>query len=386
MDDTAFLDPNNLGSSKNRPAQALAFEDSSGERFSVVVNHLKSKGSDCGVGDDDVTTGQGNCNVTRTMGAEYQRDWVAGDPTGSGDVDYIVLGDLNAYAQEDPIRAFTNNGFVNLIEAFEGSSAYSFIFNSQSGYLDHVIAHSSFPAQVTSVAEWHINADEPAVINYDEDFNPAGYYSPTPYRASDHDAVVIGLNLQPVVVGTINGILESVTHNFPNGICGSITFTMLGSVDHIEIEYRQSHPSINSDGLPRGYEIRAFDGGGNEVTTGFVADMMMCYADIELHLAGITDEDTLHAYRYAGNEIWEENSVLDSTNNTVTAENVTALGHWGLGNIVEQPTALSVQNFNEQSKPVYWAPVLILISGFGTLGLWKWHHYQKGKQSNEISG
>jgi len=385
LDDPGFLDPNNLGSSKNRPAQALAFEDSSGERFSVVVNHLKSKGSSCGAGDDDLTTGQGNCNLTRTLAAAYQRDWIAEDPTGSGDVDYLVLGDLNAYAQEDPIMAFGNNGFLNLIDTFVGANAYSYIFDGQSGYLDHAIAHSSFPAQLAGMTVWQINADEPSVIDYDEFWNPPNYYSDTPYRASDHDPVVIGLDLQPEITGTINGIAEGVTHNFPNGICGSITFTTIGTVDHVEITYRQSHPSVNSNGLPRGYEIRAFDSGSNEVTTGFVANMMMCYADIELHLAGIADEDTLHAYRYAGSEIWEENSVLDSTNNTVTAENVTALGHWGLGNSTEQPTALSVQNIREQSNPVYWVPGLLLIAAFSGIGLWVFSRYQKEKQSTKIS-
>ncbi len=43
--------------------------------------------------------------------------------------------------------------------------------------------------------DWHINTDEPAVISYDENFNPAGYYSPDVYRASDHDPVIVGLDL-----------------------------------------------------------------------------------------------------------------------------------------------------------------------------------------------
>jgi predicted extracellular nuclease len=383
LDDTGFLDPNNIGTPKNRPAQAVAFEDGNGERFSVVVNHLKSKGSSCGAGDDDSTTGQGNCNLTRTLAAAYQRDWIATDPTGSGDVDYLVIGDLNAYAQEDPIMAFGNNGFLNLIETFEGANAYSYIFDGQSGYLDHAVAHSSFPAQVTGVTEWHINADEPSVINYDEYWNPAGYYSATPYRASDHDPVVIGLNLQPEVTGTINGIVESVTHNFPNGICGGITFTTLGSVDHVEVEYRQSHPSVNLDGLPRGYEIRAFDSGNTEVTTGFVADVMMCYADIELGLAGIdsAEEPNLHAYRYAGSDTWQEYSIVDTANNTVTAEAVTDLGHWGLGISTDHPTAVSLQNFGIRTISDAWVPMIVLMAGLGSFILWGWRRYQKGKHT-----
>jgi len=351
LDDAGFIDPNTTGTPKNRPAQAIAFEDSSGERFSVVVNHLKSKGSSCGAGDDDLTTGQGNCNLTRTLAAAYQRDWIAHDPTGSGDVDYLIIGDLNSYAQEDPIMAFSNNGFLNLIETLQGPNAYSYIFDGLSGYLDHAIAHSSFPAQIAGVTEWHINADEPTVIDYDENYNPSGYYSATPYRASDHDPVVIGLDLQHEVVGTVNGIVEGIPNSFPNGICGSITFTTLGTVDHVDIAYRQTHPSVNFDGLPRGYVFTAYDSGNNEVTTGFTADLTMCYADIELYLAGIdgSEEPNLHAYRYAGSDTWQEYSIVDTANNTVTAETVSALGHWGLGIDADQPTAVSLQRFDGSS-------------------------------------
>ena len=47
--------------------------------------------------------------------------------------------------------------------------------------------------------EWHINADEPTVLDYNTDFKSAGQvtslYAPDAYRASDHDPVVVGLNL-----------------------------------------------------------------------------------------------------------------------------------------------------------------------------------------------
>ncbi len=72
----------------------------------MVVNHLKSKGSDCdGIGDPDTGDGQGNCNLTRMAAAQAMVDWLATDPTGSGDPDFIIMGDLNSYAMEDPIDA-----------------------------------------------------------------------------------------------------------------------------------------------------------------------------------------------------------------------------------------------------------------------------------------
>ncbi len=57
-DDPRFID------TKSRPVLAQTFEvNATGARFTVAVNHLKSKGSDCiDVGDPDTGDGQGNCN------------------------------------------------------------------------------------------------------------------------------------------------------------------------------------------------------------------------------------------------------------------------------------------------------------------------------------
>ncbi|HLA08132.1 MAG TPA: ExeM/NucH family extracellular endonuclease, partial [Anaerolineales bacterium] len=98
-DDPRFVD------TLNRPALAQTFEEvATGARFTVVVNHLKSKGSAC-AGDPDIGDGQGNCNQTRKRAAQALVDWLATDPTGSGDPDFLIMGDLNSYAQEDPIDA-----------------------------------------------------------------------------------------------------------------------------------------------------------------------------------------------------------------------------------------------------------------------------------------
>jgi hypothetical protein len=146
--------------------------------------------------DADQGDGQGCWNATRTAAAAYLvNTWLPGDPTGSGDPDYLIMGDLNAYARENPITAIESAGYSNLILSWMGSSAYSYIFDGQSGYLDHALAKTSLAAQVTGTTEWHINADEPAVIDYNTDFNPSGYYSPDVYRSADHDPVLVGLGL-----------------------------------------------------------------------------------------------------------------------------------------------------------------------------------------------
>jgi predicted extracellular nuclease len=206
LDIEAFLDPNGIGEAQNRPAQAQTFkEKKTGELFTVVVNHLKSKGSGCGPGDDDPV--QGNCNVTRTLAAETLVDWLATDPTGSGDPDHLIIGDLNSYDKEDPIDALiagsddtagTGDDFADLLRVFEGETAYTYLFDGQLGYLDYALASQSMQGQVTGATAWHVNADEPDIIDYDTSFKmdaQDALYAPDQYRSSDHDAVIVGLRL-----------------------------------------------------------------------------------------------------------------------------------------------------------------------------------------------
>ncbi len=183
---------------RNRPALAQAFEqNSNGARFVISVNHLKSKGSACDT--PDAGDGQGNCNAVRTNAANLLTAWLASDPTGTGDPDALIVGDLNSYAKEDPITAIKNSGYVNLPETLLGADAYSYVFDGQWGYLDHALASASLAAQVSGVAEWHINSDEPSVLDYNTNFKTpsqqASLYNADQYRISDHDPVIVGLDL-----------------------------------------------------------------------------------------------------------------------------------------------------------------------------------------------
>jgi uncharacterized protein len=198
--DPRFID------TRSRPVLAQSFADSSGSVFTVAVNHLKSKGSSCAdIGDPDLGDGSANCNGTRTAAAEALVDWLATDPTGSGSADTLIIGDLNAYDKETPIDAIvagaddtlgTSDDYTDLVLQFLGEDAYSYVFDGQIGYLDHALASADLLDHVTGATIWHINADEPDLIDYDTSFKqPAqqAIYAPDPYRSSDHDPVIVGL-------------------------------------------------------------------------------------------------------------------------------------------------------------------------------------------------
>jgi predicted extracellular nuclease len=195
LDDPAFTDPLGYGEQKSRPALAQTFMDSTtGGVFTAVINHFKSKGTPCGPGDDDPETG--SCNLTRTLGAQALLDWLAGDPTVSGDQDFLILGDLNAYDKEDPIDVLLAGGYTDLVSAFQGEHAYSYVFDGQLGYLDYAVGSPDLMDEIAGTTVWHINADEPDLIDYDTSYKQDPQdeiYAADAYRSSDHDPVITGL-------------------------------------------------------------------------------------------------------------------------------------------------------------------------------------------------
>jgi len=200
---------------RNRPALTVSFrENSTNEIFTVAVNHFKSKGSACSDQqapyrpDNDQGDGQGNCNLTRLAAANELVAWLNTNPTGVSDPDVLIMGDLNSYAQENPITAIKNAGYISLIEQRIGADAYSYAFDGQWGYLDNALVTPNLNGQVTGVTEWHISADEPTVLDYNTNFKSAGQinslYAPDAFRSSDHDPIILGLSLnQPATVTPI---------------------------------------------------------------------------------------------------------------------------------------------------------------------------------------
>lgn len=188
------VDPR-FDTTKNRPALAQSFRDLATDRvLTVAVNHLKSKGSACE--GDTGEPEQGNCNDVRTAAAEALADWLATGPTGVESDGSLIIGDLNSYDHEDPIAALAAAGWTDLLAQFQGEEEYTYVFDGQLGYLDYGLADAEMLPFVVGADAWHANADETSLIDYSMQFKQAAQdalFAPDPYRASDHDAVVIGL-------------------------------------------------------------------------------------------------------------------------------------------------------------------------------------------------
>ena len=227
-----------------------------GKQLTVSVNHLKSKGSTCyedWVGwetwsnfdpaKDDVRNDdfQGSCENFR-VAAAYQ----LGTEMAKIGGDQVVLGDMNSYAKEDPMLVLTSNptnkeiyassytfigkqpsevngqrvtqtfGFLNAVDLKtpEGKTSWSYSYNDEVGSLDHMLITSSLKDRLVDAVDWHINAPESSLFDYNNEYkfatNSNGepvkqdgtvlpeddsnvFYAETPYRSSDHDSAIISL-------------------------------------------------------------------------------------------------------------------------------------------------------------------------------------------------
>jgi predicted extracellular nuclease len=219
----------------NRPPMAQTFKSvANGAKFSLIVNHLKSKGScsGAGTGDSDSGDGQGCWNATRLKQAQQLVSFINQVVATSGDPDVLAVGDFNSYGQEDPIVYLNGQGMVSELERFvrPNGMPYSYVFDAQSGYLDHALASTSLDKQVAGVTEWHNNADEPDAIDYNLE-GKAGNdpYVNNAFRASDHDPVIVSLNLAPVladVSASVKAVQSGYTVNrITSKYSGTVTFT-----------------------------------------------------------------------------------------------------------------------------------------------------------------
>jgi len=183
------------GPSTNRAPMAATFTDPfTGEDFTFAVTHMKSKGGS-GTGDNaDAGDGAGNFDALRTEGVTVLNAWL----DSFADEDVLVVGDFNAYAQENPIDAMLAAGYANLEQVFDPGSD-SFVFDGYTGTLDYGFANDTLMDKVTGAAIWEINSPEPDAIDYNLDFgrDPAIFDGDTVWRASDHDPLLIGLDFLP---------------------------------------------------------------------------------------------------------------------------------------------------------------------------------------------
>ena len=190
---------NNEGVNNRKKTQAFV-ELASGEKFLFSLNHFKAK-SGKGTGDNaDKGDEQGTFNGDRIREANSLLANYSVDKGYYADEDILIMGDLNAYAMEDPITVLKDGGMIDLHRAFHADSSYSYVYRGYAGYLDHALCNNTLYPQVTGMVAYHINSDESDNYTYDKSNDE------TMFRCSDHDPVIVGLRLDSTLTPAIPDI------------------------------------------------------------------------------------------------------------------------------------------------------------------------------------
>lgn len=196
------------------------------EPLTLVVNHLKSKGSGCyenGDGKTEPADLQGKCTEFRVSAAK-----VLGEAVNKLPGQVLLVGDFNSYAKEDPIRVLTDYapasgerkirsashtflgeqpyerigqevgksyGLVDLNVKFNQAKAISYSYEAELGTLDYALANPALAKRVIAVADWHINSFESNLFEYGRGFTGDMIKSDNPFSASDHDPIIVDIKL-----------------------------------------------------------------------------------------------------------------------------------------------------------------------------------------------
>lgn len=257
--DSVILDDPAFANARQPLAQAFAPVDDPDATILAIVNHFKSKGDSRPAATGDNANGiQGAFNGDRVRQAQALGAFAAERSAAIGTDDVFLLGDFNAYTQEDPIQTLRSFGFEPL-EA--GTGKYSYSFSGQSGSLDHVLASPSARELVTGTDIWNINAVEALALEYSRyNYNALNFYDETPYRSSDHDPVVVGLDLSSTTE------LNLLNINDFHGRIDANTVKFAGTIESLRAEGGEGSSVFLSNGDNIGASLFASSNAGDKPT------------------------------------------------------------------------------------------------------------------------
>jgi len=224
---------------RNAVTPIFTLNDPEQKKLVISVNHFKSKGSTCW--EDLQTTKkneegktihiledtdyQGNCENFRVAAANYLGNKLEEYPGYR-----VIVGDLNSYANEDPVLVLTNQfslsenrsikagrnifvgnteivgngggtiedsfGYVNIVrEKHKDTISYS--YNDEVGTLDHILITPDVKPFVIDAADWNINSVESTLFQYESRYTGSLPKYSDAFRSSDHDPAVLVLNILP---------------------------------------------------------------------------------------------------------------------------------------------------------------------------------------------
>ncbi|MFN2137914.1 MAG: ExeM/NucH family extracellular endonuclease [Candidatus Promineifilaceae bacterium] len=164
-----------------------------GEELTIVVSQFPRR-DNCAKGAPEEDSG---CNdELRRLAALALANWVQ-DLLGQINGELLLLGDLNSFALEEPPGILSATGLQRLAGE---PGAYNAVQDSEAGNLSYAFCTSGLLPRVAMAQNWHVNADEPAALDY-RLTNPPALFAPNLHRFAARDPLIIDLAPQPLSAG-----------------------------------------------------------------------------------------------------------------------------------------------------------------------------------------
>ena len=187
---------------RHRPILLQGFETKAGKKFQLASIHLKSKSCREAKGENKAQgDGQGCYAGERALAAKQLVKWIKSDPLKMGIENTLLAGDFNSYGREDTIRVLEAAGYTDLARHLIGDKNWTTSYRGKVGALDHIMVSKNLVEQTKGLIQWHINSDENRGFGYNLEgmdkgvAKPKAYYQKGPFSSSDHDLVIMGLDL-----------------------------------------------------------------------------------------------------------------------------------------------------------------------------------------------
>jgi hypothetical protein len=183
------------------------------------------------------------------------------------------------------MQVLYDNGYEAIESGTEGEETY--VFGGLVGSLDHVLGNAAALEMVTGADVWDINADEPVGYEYGRfNANVTNLYAENPFRSSDHDPEIVGLDLPDAVATTVTGTAGEVAYGTEGSVEVQVTSEnpVGGTVDVLDGDEVLGTAHVSEDGratvvLPAGalevgthtLGLRYSGDAGNQPSTGTVS-------------------------------------------------------------------------------------------------------------------
>ncbi|WP_339263796.1 chitobiase/beta-hexosaminidase C-terminal domain-containing protein [Solibacillus sp. FSL W7-1472] len=196
-----FVDPSKFEDTRKPIAAEFEFQE---ERIVVIGAHLNSKGGDDSLWGPTQPPVLGS-EPERIELAQVINDFIDEGLAKDPDVNIVVAGDMNDFEFTPALETLKGGVLTNMVDKAPVEDRFSYYFQGNNQVLDHILVSNNL-AELTEIDMIHINAN----------------FMEAQGRASDHDPVLVQIDLKSGKEETPEPIIPENVYNYNNYKTGKL--------------------------------------------------------------------------------------------------------------------------------------------------------------------